>query len=106
MPTYPWIEFPLLVLMVVGPLMIIGSRSGMAPDRTDLQKVKVKGLGQRVIQLVALLVLLPLAAILALEGKIEGTPGALIGVAIGYTLSGVSEAVKVNRVNSDRQKSK
>ena len=83
--------------------MIIGSRSGMAPDGTDLQKVKVKGFGQRVIQLVALLVLLPLAAILALEGKIEGTPGALIGVAIGYTLSGVSEAVKVNRVNSDRQ---
>jgi hypothetical protein len=95
MPKYPWIEFPLLFLMVVGPLMIIGSRSGMSPDPdSERRPIRVKGIGVRVIQLIALLVLLPMAGILGLEEKMSGDGvGALIGVAIGYTLSGVERPV-------------
>jgi len=49
MPKCPWLEFPLLFLMIVGPLMIIGHRSGMTPDRDSVEPaVRVKGIGVRV----------------------------------------------------------
>jgi hypothetical protein len=98
MPKYPFIEFPLLVLMIFGPFTIIGSR--MSPDGN------VKGIGARVIQLISLIVLLPLAGILALEGILSGdSAGALIGVAIGYTLSGIEKPVprRENGANKRRE---
>ena len=60
-----------------------------------------KGVGARFIQLIALLVILPLVGILALEGKLSGeTAGSLLGVAIGYTLSGIERAVPSRRKGS------
>jgi hypothetical protein len=52
------------------------------------------GIGVRVIQLISLLVLVPLIGVLCLEGRLSGeTTGALLGVAIGYTLSGLEKPV-------------
>lgn len=97
MPRYPWIEFPLLVLMVGATLLVLRGRSS----------AQSKGIGVRVIQLIALIVLLPLSGILALEGKISSDAiGGLIGVAIGYTLSGVEKPVPKRRVDSDTDSGK
>lgn len=97
MPKYPFIEFPLLFLIVLGPLTIIGSRLYESEERT-------KGIGVRVIQLIALLVLIPLAGVLALEGVMSGDGvGALIGVAVGYTLSGVEKPVPKRQTPKDEK---
>jgi len=98
MPKYPFIEFPLLFLIVLGPLTIIGGR-------LDESKAGPKGIGVRLIQLIALLVLIPLAGILALEGVMSGDGvGALIGVAVGYTLSGVEKPVPKREGPPDKPK--
>lgn len=83
-----WIEWGLAVVMLVGPLYVLYGRFHSQPT---------KGVGVRIIQLVGLLLLVPLIGILALEGKLGGdTTSALLGVAIGYTLSGVEKAVPSN----------
>ncbi len=83
-----WIEWGLAVLMLVGPLYVLYGRFHSQPTM---------GVGARMIQLVALLLLVPLIGILALEGKLGGdTTSGLLGVAIGYTLSGVEKAVPSN----------
>jgi len=49
------------------------------------------------IQLIGVLRLIPIVALMTLEGKLnQETGGALIGVALGYTLSGIEKAVPKN----------
>ena len=86
-----WAEVPLGLVMIGGTGYALWSRlRGKAqPPR---------GVGARLIQLIALLVIVPLVGILALEKVLSGeTAGSLIGVAIGYTLSGIERAVPSNR---------
>jgi hypothetical protein len=86
----PCIEFGLLIVMILGPAAVIWSR---VRSRAEEDK-SPRGIGVRVIQLISLLVFAPLVGLLSLEGKLGGeTVSALIGVAIGYTLSGVEKAV-------------
>jgi hypothetical protein len=92
----PWAEVGLALVMVIGTGYTLWSR---LRDKAQ----PPRGVGARVIQLIALLVILPLVGILALEGKLSGdTAGALIGVAIGYTLSGIERAVPSNQKNGGR----
>jgi hypothetical protein len=85
MPTYPWIEFPLCVLAVVGPGVVITFRLCAKkriekPDGTI--EVRPCGIGVRMIQLIAVLALVPIIAILGLEkilsgrrnGEVDGCP--------------------------------
>jgi len=85
-----WIEVPLVVVMVAGPAIILYHRLRDRKAGGD----SPKGIGARVIQLIALLLLVPVVAILGLECKLgsEGI-GTTLGVIIGYTLSGVSKAL-------------
>jgi hypothetical protein len=94
MPVNPWIEGGLLLVMLVAPALVIWGRFIKRPvdDRSP------RGIGVRLIQFVSLLLFAPLIGILTIEGKMSGeTAGALIGVAVGYTLSGVEKAVPSNR---------
>ncbi|WP_322105503.1 hypothetical protein, partial [Paraburkholderia sp. J41] len=51
-----------------------------------------RAIGARVIQLAAVVMLIPVILILALEKILDGaTPGTLIGGIVGYLLSGISE---------------
>lgn len=90
MTTACWIELGLVTVMIAGPLYVLRSR--FRDQSTG--DTSPRGLGVRVIQLVGLFLLFPLVGILTLEGKLGGeTAGALIGVAIGYSLSGIEKAV-------------
>lgn len=96
MPKYPWIEFPLLVLAIVGPLLVVWFRLKIICETTENGKStkKPKGIGVRMIQLIALLVLVPAIVILALECRLtgEGT-GTILGAIVGYALGGITAAV-------------
>jgi hypothetical protein len=96
MPKYPWIEFPLLVLAIVGPLLIVVFRLTVKCETTENGKTvkEPKGIGVRMIQLIALLVLVPAIVILALECRLtgEGT-GTILGAIVGYALGGITAAV-------------
>lgn len=84
------IEVGLLIVMFVVPGLVVWSRV----RKHESDGASPRGIGVRVIQLVSLFLFTPLIGILALEGKISGeTVGSLIGVAIGYILSGVERAV-------------
>ncbi len=88
---YPWIDAGLLVIMLAAPTRIVWARFRKPDNQSP------RGSGVRTIQLVATFLLVPLIGILTLEGQLKGeTAGALIGVAIGYTLSGVEKAVPSN----------
>jgi len=88
-PATLWAEIALASVMVIGVGSAMWSR--MRPG-------SLKGVGARFIQLIALLVILPLIGILAMEGKLSGeTAGSLIGVAIGYTLGGIERAISSRR---------
>lgn len=91
-----WAEVALALVIVGGPGYALWSR---LRDKAQ----PPRGVGARLIQLTALLIILPLVGILTLEGKLSGeTAGALIGVAIGYTLSGIERAVPSNKTK-DRE---
>jgi hypothetical protein len=84
------IEWILSSVMVIGPLYVLYGRIKDRPAPDD----GPKGIGVRVIQLIALFLVLPLIGILGLEGKLNpDTVGALLGVAIGYSLSGIEKPV-------------
>lgn len=53
---------------------------------------KPKGIGARVIQLFAVVVLIPSIVLLSLAGKLEGQATAtLLGTIVGYVLSGIGK---------------
>ncbi len=90
MPPISFVEIALALAMVAIPSLIIWGRN-KARDKEDDSP---RGFGVRVIQLLALFLLVPMIGILTLEGKISGeTAGALFGVAVGYTLSGIGNPV-------------
>ena len=75
MPKHPWIEFPLCFLAVVGPVVMILCRCLIKKEirHTDgsIEK-RPWGIGVRMIQLVAILILGPVVAVLGLEGTLSG----------------------------------
>jgi hypothetical protein len=76
--------------MVGGPAYILWGRFRKRDPSDD----SPRGLGVRVIQLIGLLLLVPMIGILTLEGKLGGdVTAALLGVAAGYTLSGIEKPV-------------
>jgi hypothetical protein len=94
MPKYPWIQIPLCVLVVVGPLMVVYARL-FKPVKTTDKEGKIRegprGIGARMLQLIAMLVLPPLIVLLALEGTLSmELTGTLLGGIAGYALSGIS----------------
>jgi hypothetical protein len=53
-----------------------------------------RGIGVRMIQLIALLVLIPIIAVLAIEGYLSGEgTGTLFGAIVGYALGGITAPV-------------
>jgi hypothetical protein len=93
---YPWVEIPLLVLAVVGPLLIVWLRLRIMCETTENGKTtkEPKGIGVRMIQLIALLVLVPAIVILALECRLSGEgTGTILGAIVGYALGGITAAV-------------
>jgi hypothetical protein len=95
-PKYPWVEFPLLVLAIVGPLLIVWLRLRIMCETTENGKTtkEPKGIGVRMIQLIALLVLVPAIVILALECRLSGEgTGTILGAIVGYALGGITAAV-------------
>jgi hypothetical protein len=100
MPTYPWIEFPLCGLTVVGPVLVIYCRLKVKRivNRNGTTEERPWGIGVRMIQLIAVLILAPLIAILALEGKLSGEgTGTLLGAVVGYALGGIAGPVPKER---------
>jgi hypothetical protein len=94
MPVERVAELGLVVVMLAGPSWVLWGRFRSRPK----DDTSPKGIGVRIIQLLGILLLVPLIGILALEGKLNGdTTGALLGVAIGYTLSGIEKAVPSNK---------
>jgi hypothetical protein len=94
MPRHTWIEYPLLVVAVCSPFLIIVLRllvkeKTTARDGTTTEAPR--GIGVRMIQLVAVLILVPTIAVLALQGVLsaEGT-GTLMGAIVGYALGGIT----------------
>ena len=69
----PWIEGIMLLIMV-------GSLAGAMCNRWQLKR----GIGGRTIQFVGLAWVLGIATILALEGKLDGIAGTLLGAVSGY----------------------
>ncbi len=97
MPTHPWIEIPLIAIALIGPLLVVILRL-LCKNKTVFKDGRVEerswGIGVRMIQLVGVLILVPIIALLMFEGKINPETGsALLGVALGYTLSGIEKAV-------------
>ena len=97
MPKHPWIEFPLCFLAVVGPVVMILCRCLIKKEirHTDgsIEK-RPWGIGVRMIQLVAILILGPVVAVLGLEGTLSGEgTGTLMGAIVGYALGGITSPV-------------
>jgi hypothetical protein len=104
MPRYPWIEFPLLVIAILSPLLIVGLRlcikrkeTKTEPESKGVTTTTIErpmGIGVRMIQLIAVLMLVPTITVLALEGCLtgEGT-GTLLGAIVGYALGGITAPV-------------
>lgn len=90
MPKQPLIEIPLCGLAVIGPFTVILARLFVKQTVTGKDGVVregPKGIGSNMIQLISLLLILPLIAILALEGSVSlEITGTLIGSIVGFTL--------------------
>jgi len=89
----PWLELAILLVPVVCCPLILYMR--LRYGRTSENKtIKPKGLGVRLIQLVAVLVIIPIAGVLSLEDKLtaEGA-GILFGAMAGFALAGVRDPV-------------
>ena len=100
MPRYPWIEFPLCFIAVVGPLVVVCCRlctkkTTMKHDGTaTVVQERAWGIGVRMIQLTTVLVLVPVIAILRLEDANSGVGvGTLLGAIVGYALGGIMNPV-------------
>lgn len=95
MPKLPWIEFPLCVLAVIGPLTVVIARlfvkqKTTQPDGTI--KEGPRGIGSRMIQLISLLLIVPIVALLAFETSVTAElTGTLLGSIIGYTLGSLTK---------------
>lgn len=93
MPKQPWIEFPLCFLAIAGPLSVVVARLFMktTTEKDGVIKTAPRGIGSRVTQLVSLLLIVPIVALLAIEGAITvELTGTLLGSIIGYTLGSLT----------------
>ena len=104
----PYIEIPLLLIPLVCCPLILYMR--LKYERASNGKViKPRGIGVRLIQLIAVVVVIPIAAILSIECKLtsEGT-AVLFGAIVGFALSGVTEVVpsRYNREPEEKQNEK
>lgn len=97
---HPWIEFPLIGLAVAGTLVVLFLRLAIKVKTTDKNgtvKEAPRGIGVRMIQLISLLMLVPVIAILAIEGFLTGeSTGTIMGAIVGYALGGITSAVPSN----------
>lgn len=97
MPKHPWIELPLCVLAVGGPLLVLTARlfiKQRTTDRNGNVKEAPRGIGSRMIQLISLLLIVPVMVILALETSITAElTGTLLGSIIGYTLGSLNREI-------------
>lgn len=97
MPRHPWIEFPLCLLAIAGPLIVILCRFLIKKETVQKDGAVEKrswGIGVRVIQLIAVLILVPAVSILGLEGVLSGEgTGTLLGAVVGYALGGITSPV-------------
>ena len=91
------IEGSLCVVAIVGPLLVISARLYLKkritkPDGTVEERAW--GIGVRMIQLIAILLLIPVIVILGLEEVLskEGI-GTLLGTIVGYALGGIVNPV-------------
>lgn len=77
-----------VAIEIVACLIMIGSIIGIFIDRWRTKR----GIGVRVIQFVAVTLVLPIVLILALEGVLSGeTTATLLGTVVGYILSGIGK---------------
>lgn len=94
MPKVPWIEFPLCILSVLGTLLVITARLFVRQrviDKDGNVKEGPRGIGSRMIQLIALLLIVPVVVLLAFEGSVTAElTGTLLGSIIGYTLGSLT----------------
>jgi hypothetical protein len=93
MPKHPWIEIPLIGLATIGPLLVLFARLFVKQKTTDGSSIKEapKGIGSRMIQLIAVLLIVPIVVILALEGSVSPElTGTLLGSIVGYTLGSLN----------------
>lgn len=89
----PLLEVAILLVPLVCCPLILYMR--LKYERTAENKiVKPKGIGVRLIQLMAVLVIIPIAGVLSLEDKLtpEGA-GILFGAMAGFALAGVRDPV-------------
>src|SRR5437660_528144 len=96
MPKHPCIEFSLCALAIVGPIAVIFCRFRFHKriEKNGSVETRPLGIGVRVIQLIALLVLAPVIGILGLEGVLNGEgTGALLGAMVGFALGGIPNPV-------------
>lgn len=97
MMKHPWIEVPLLALAVLGTIIVLVCRLTIKVTTTDKDgksEVGPRGIGVRMIQLIAVLILVPVIAILAIEGYLTGEgAGTIMGAIVGYALGGITAAV-------------
>jgi hypothetical protein len=92
MPKFLWLEIPLCILAVIGTLLVVISRLfiKISTTKDGIHKEAPRGIGSRMIQLIALLLLIPLIVILAVEGTLsKEVTGTLLGSIVGYALSGI-----------------
>ncbi len=75
-----------LAIEIVACLIMLGGVAGIFIERIWQQR----GIGIRIVQFLALVLILPMLLILALEKILSGqTAAALFGVVIGYVLAGI-----------------
>ena len=87
MQNFKWLEGALIILMILGPAYTLYKRLNQTK-----QDGNPMGLGQRVIQLVALFILVPAIVILALESILpKDALVSLLGTIVGYSLSGLTK---------------
>jgi len=87
-PKNAWLEVPLVVIMMFGTAYTLYKRLNM--KKADGNPM---GLGRRVHEMVALLMLVPIIGVLAVEDILpKEVVGTLLGTIIGYTLSGISDS--------------